>query len=225
VQKATERYDIASLEGKEQFLRSLIPYINIIQSDTRKESCIQVLAEKLEVDYQSVSRDIQRWGRGTDRGGTVLPADSPRDGISTQLFLLLAVAVFREYFVEVRQELTVDDFTDQEARDLFIALEECHRAGESSFDSLLEKLEESDVKSLVLAKSGSAEFYQNTEQIIRDAVDSIRKGSIEKKRRKIERLLREYEEEGRDLREVKDLLNEKIYYDRELERLKGTMHE
>ena len=76
-----------------------------------------------------------------------------------------------------------------------------------------------------MEKSGSEEFGENTDKIIRDSIDSIKVGSIEKKRRKIERLLREYEEEGRDLTDVKDLLNEKIYYDKELERLKGTMHE
>jgi len=224
VRKAAGRYDTASLEGKELFLRSLIPYINIIQSDTKRESCIQVIAEKLEVDYHSISKDIVRWGQGKRKYGSSGEIKQSSE-VSTELFLLLAITVFREYFEEVRNFLSVDDLTDRRARDVFIALEECYRLEESSSEALLEKIQDSELKKMIIIKGTTAEFNQNTEKIIRDSIRTIKKGSIEKKRRKIERRLREYESEGMDLKEVKELLNEKIYYDKELERLKGTEYE
>ena len=127
----------------------------------------------------------------------------------------MAIAAFREYFKEVRNILVIDDLEDIRARELFIALEECYRMEESSDETLLAKIQDSELKKMIIEKGATAEFDQNTEKIIGDSVLSIKKGSIEKKRRKIEHRLREYESEGRDLKEVKDLLNEKIYYDKD----------
>ncbi len=60
-----------------------------------------------------------------------------RKAISTDLFLMLAVAANRELFAEVRKGgIGLADLDDERARTLFVALEEAFRADEQGFEAV-----------------------------------------------------------------------------------------
>lgn len=219
LKEAEGEFDFSIFEEKERFLHSLIPYVDAIQSEIKKESCIQIIAEKLQVQYSAVIRDIGRLRkRGPDTD--TIEVQHKEKAVSTELFLLLAVAAHREYFNIMRSSLGVEDFQDKKARELFIALEECFRNDEITYESLLARISSEDLRNLVISRTATEEFSVNLEKIIHDTIQRMLQRRIEKKRRHILNLLRKYEEEGEHSQEVIDLLNEKIFYDKELEKLR-----
>ncbi len=221
VSEAQSRHDLSNVDGKQRFFHSLLPYINILHTEIKRESCIKRIAELLDVDYQTVQRDIKRVIREKEVNTFREGSDEQRI-ISVELYLLLAITVNREYFEEVRKFLSIEDFEDVSARGLFIALEEAYRNEESSMDALLGRIDDLQLRDLIIEKTATEEFKENYEKVIEDSIQTIRRKSVEKKRRNIEHLLRKYKSEGIQSRELKDLLNEKIYYDRELEKLRVT---
>jgi DNA primase len=156
--------------------------------------------------------------RGTERSGT--RNDSHRrteaQGTSADLFFILAVAVNREYFQEVRNTVSVDDLEDPRARSYYVALEECFRQGERTEEALLRRLEDESLRELLLEKTASGEFSMNPERLIRDGLREIRRRSLEKRRRVLVSALAKKDQDGSKL---KELLGEKMYLDEELQRL------
>ena len=221
VREAQSRHDLSNVDGKQRFFHSLLPYINILHTEIKRESCIKRIAELLDVDYQTVQRDIRRFIQEKEVS-TFRQVPEEQRVISVELYLLLAIAVNREYFEEVRKFLSIEDFEDVSARWLYIALEEAYRNEEASMEALLERIDNIQLRELILEKTATEEFKENCEKVIEDSIRTIRRKSVEKKRRNIEHLLRKYESDGIHSREVKDLLNEKIYYDSELEKLRVT---
>ena len=138
-------------------------------------------------------------------------------GISVDLFFILAVAVNREHFQGVRNTVAVDDLEDPRARTLFVALEECFRQGETTEEALIRRLEDEDLKSLLLEKSASGEFSLSPERLIQDGLREIRRRSLEKRRRALVSVLSRARDQ--DPGKLKELLGEKMYLDEELQKL------
>ena len=213
---AHSKYDSRTPDGKRAVIRHLGSYLTSLDSQVKRDGYIRLLGEDLGVDFESVRSDLLR---GTERSRT--RDDSNRrsevQGTSTDLFFILAVAVNREYFQEVRNTVAVDDLEDPRARKYFVALEECFRQGERTEEALLRRLEDETLRDLLLEKTASGEFTLNPERLIRDGLRVIRRRSLEKRRRfLISALARAKDQDAAKLRE---LLGEKMYLDEELQKL------
>ena len=218
--RAHSENDSRTPDGKRAVIRHLGSYLTALDSQVRKDGYIRLLAEDLGVDFESVRSDLLR---GTGRSRT--RDDSNRrpevQGISADLFFILAVAVNREYFQEIRNTVAVDDLEDPRARKYFVALEECYRQGERTEEALLRRLEDESLKELLLEKTASGEFTMNPERLIQDGLREIRRRSLEKRRHFLIAALTRSKEQ--DAAKVKELLGEKMYLDEELQKLgKGS---
>jgi len=213
---AHSKFDTGTPDGKRAVIRHLDSYLTSLDSQVKRDGYIRLLAEDLGVDFESVRSDLLR---GTERSG--IRDDSHRglevQGTSADLFFILAVAVNREYFQEVRNSVAVDDLEDPRARKYFVALEECYRQGEQTEESLLRRLEDEEYRQLLLEKTTSGEFTLNPERLIQDGLREIRRRSLEKRRRFLISALARAKEQ--DAAKVKELLGEKMYLDEELKRL------
>ena len=207
--------------GKSSAVRVLFPYLESIESDIKREDCIRTIADTFDVSPQSVTADFQRL---SGRKVTQQQADpSPGPGsLSGEVFLMLAVAANRYYFSYVRASLKADDFEDLRAKELYIALEDCFRRGEDSFDSLIARLEDQEITSLLSERLATQEFSINEEQTVQDSVRSIKRRSLEGKRKNVVSLMNRRDREGAPVDEVNGLLAEKMYLDAELEKLRNT---
>lgn len=211
---AHSKYDSRTPDGKRAVIRHLASYLTSLDSQVKREGYIRLLGEDLGVDFESVRSDLLR---GTERSR--IRDDSYQrsevQGISTDLFFILAVAVNREYFQEVRNTVAVDDLEDPRARTYYVALEECYRQGERTEEALLRRLEDEPLRELFLEKTTSGEFTLNPERLIQDGQRQVRRRSLEKRRRLlISTLARAKEQDA-----VKELLGEKMFLDEELQKL------
>ena len=217
---AHSKYDSRTPDGKRAVIRHLGSYLTSLDSQVKRDGYIRLVAEDLGVDFESARSDLLR---GTERSGT--RDDSYRRSEaqvpSADLFFILAVAVNREYFQEVRNTVAVDDLEDPRARKYFVALEECYRQGERTEEALLRRLEDEELKELLLEKTASGEYSLNPERLIRDGLREIRRRSLEKRRRLLISALARAEDQ--DAAKLRELLGEKMYLDEELQKLsKGS---
>jgi DNA primase len=216
VERAVEQVHESSPEGKEFVLRLLFPYIKVVESAVKREAFLQVLAERLGVDADAVASDFEAEDGPLQSTGQAEASPGSRPQTS-DLFLMLAVAVHRDSFAFVRKLLTPDDLRDQRARELFISLEESYRAGERSLELLQARIESQEIRDLLIEKSVSGEFSFNSEKAIADAVYRVKERSLREQQKAIDAKLQKARanDDAMD-----DLLQEKMYLDGELKKLR-----
>jgi DNA primase len=227
--KARVKYDFKTPEGKEGIVKFLHSYLAAVESQVRRDGYLRILAESLEVEFESVRADFvlgmqgfRHSGGGSSaqaaRGAPGAPAEARRLFKPTELFTFLAVACNLKYFAELRKTIALDDLEDEQARRLYIALEECFRNEESSLEALLARIEDEQLRQLVLEKNAAGEFTINQERVIGDGIISLRQRSLEKKRDSIQSLLDRNNKQ--ELWKLKELQAEKIFLDEELQNLR-----
>ncbi|NOY09857.1 MAG: DNA primase [Spirochaetes bacterium] len=222
------RYNRNTPEGKEQIAKELFLYIYQADSQVRREGYLTILADYLEIGFDSLLYDFINWqkkysGKSIRSGHIEQPIKGSAEKTgrySSELFLMIAVALNREYFKTVRNILNQDDFNDNSARELFIALEECFRNEESSLESLFSRIENNALKNLVIEKASSDEFAMNTDKIIQDGIIVVKRKSLEKKRDEIVKMLRRSNNITDKKYNSRVLLEEKMHLDNELEKLR-----
>lgn len=214
VERAIQRTNIDTPRGKEFVLREVFPYIRSIGSAVRQEASLHLVADALGVERESVERDFQA---GRTRVSSY--ADRPAEqSISFDLYLMLATVANRELFSFVRNVLNVEDLRDARAREVYVALEECLRAGEESTELLLERIESEELRRLIVERVSSDEFALNGEAIIRDTTYRIKQRNLREQRKRIEARLRRGD--ASDDTEEMNLLHEQQYLDAELRKLR-----
>ncbi len=232
--KALEGRDRNRAEEREGIRDRLFPFIAAPASQLRKDGYLTQLAESLAADVQVVRDDFAAWqGRGRFGGHRPGRAEQETEersietrrlrqgAMSTDLFLMLAVAANQALFQEVRKGgIGLSDLEDERARTLFVALEEAFRADEQGFEAVCERIEDADLRDLAIRKVSSGEFELNQERMVSDGVKRIRRRTLEKKADLLMAEMRKADREGCDAVRMEELLTEKKYLDGELERLK-----
>jgi DNA primase len=211
---AHSKFDSRTPDGKRAVITHLGSYLTSLDSQVKRDGYIRLLAEDLGVDFESVRSDLLR---GTERSRTRDNSYQRHEEQvpSADLFFILAVAVNRDYFQEVRNTVVVDDLEDPRARKVFVALEECFRQGERTEEALLRRLEDKALRDMLLEKTASGEFTLNPERLIEDGLRQVRRRSLEKRRRSLISALSRAKQQDA----VRELLGEKIYLDEELQKL------
>ncbi|MDR2080014.1 MAG: DNA primase, partial [Treponema sp.] len=131
VKRSKSLFDLSDSVGKSRAAVFLFPYLKTMDSDVSRDSCIGVIADALGVERQAVVADFRRFNNGQSgqRPGEIAreTGDSGVQrliSLNDELFLLTAVVVNRDLYPKLRSVLTIEDFDDPAARELFIALEE-----------------------------------------------------------------------------------------------------
>jgi DNA primase len=219
LEKARERYDEHSPEGKEAIIREFFPFIDIIDSEVRKETYVTHLSDALGVDSGAILRDFSRFDGGNNAESGIAPREV--DPATTQdLYLLLALSVNREFFSFVRTRLSIEDIEDPRGRELFIALEECYRKGDKSTDCLLDAIENPRLRELVIEKLSSDEFGLNQEEYVRSTVIRLKARSLERKKSEVDIRLKQAQASGKPEDEIRELMLDVMFLNAELQKLK-----
>lgn len=214
VERAISQTQVDTPRGKEFVLREVFPYIRTIGSAVRQEASLHLVADALGVDRHVVVQDFQA-------GGSYASSQTARpdwQSVSFDLYLMLATVANRGLFSFVRTLLGVEDLRDPKAREVYMALEECLRAGEESMELLLERIEDDALKRLVVERVSSDEFALNGEAVVRDTARRIKERNLQDRRKRIEVRLRRGDVTGDD--EMMSLLQEQQYLDAELRKLR-----
>jgi DNA primase len=221
---AVSKRDLRRADGKEQAFRELLPYLTNVRSELKREALLRDLADVLEVSHDSVLRDFRRRTNRRSVPRRDVGSREHEDSVSrsAEMAFMLAAAANRDKFDRVQRRLTSNDLQDSLARELFLALQECTDQGDTSPDGLLSKLEHEELRLMVIRNLSEREFTVNPNEVLDDGARRLKVGALERRRRTIESLMRQ--EEGTDERSsdysVRDLLEEKMFLDSELEKLK-----
>ena len=248
IQAACAGKDLATAEGKERAFRDLYPYVHEFDSGIAREALLQEVALHLGLDNDTVRTEYLRrarsGGSGGSGGGVGGSRPTPAAGRSAnggetaaaagpagaELRLLLAVAVNRDAFGAVRNQLAADELEDERARALYIALEDCYRHGETDTDSLLCRLESTALQAMVAEKLLIDEFTVNAATYIAEGVRRVKAYALVRRR---DQLLERFRRavggaavvegaagEGGPLPDVNELLADKMFLDSELKKLR-----
>ena len=147
-------YSCDTVQGKADLCRFIFPYVQALPSSVQKETALEKLSLGISVSYQALYQDFLKFIKGggnprlnssavTDGGNVRKKSGNP--GITAELRGLLVVAVNLSYYEKLRSLLSPDDFEDDNARELFIAMEECYREDTLSYNSLLNHCKKQEV--------------------------------------------------------------------------------
>jgi len=222
---ALSRHNSDSPTGKEEVMRDMIPFLESVGSDVKREGYMQIIAESLGVEIESVSHDYsavvrressrQRTRQQTQQPSPPRPAHSLDEALSVDLYLMIAVAINLQYFSVIRKMLTSDDLHVESARQLFLTLEECFREDNQTMECLFDRLDDDSLKRVVYEKMASEEFSINADRVVFDSVNRIRRRNLLKQREQIASRLKQSEKD--EPWRVKDLLEEKMLLDDQIE--------
>ena len=226
---ATSGRDLRRADAKEQVFRELLPYLTHVRSELKREALLHDVADVLEVGHDSILRDYRRLasagtGRRADPAARTAAPSGGRGVVrrSLEMTYMLAVAANRDRFDRVQRRLRSDDLQDPMAHELFVALAECARQGDESPDGLLGMLQTEELRSLVIRNLSQREFTVNADEVLDDGARKLKARALERRRRDIEARMRRAERSGDEPpgAAVRELLEEKIFLDSELEKLK-----
>ncbi|ADN02026.1 DNA primase [Spirochaeta thermophila] len=201
-----------------EFVTSMFSYIRSVQSTMRRERLLEEMAESMGVSLGAIKEDFDRFQSSEGNSAPLSTTMGRNRRRTTEVFLFQALCAHPEYYTVVRPLIQEDALEDASAKELFFALEECLRAGTMDRpDAVLEHVTDEKARELALEAVFSGEFEVPLEAV-REAVFRWREQWLHRRRREIERKIALYEREGGDIQE---LLLEKMYLDKELEKLRG----
>lgn len=212
-------YSCDTVQGKADLCRFIFPYVQALPSSVQKETALEKLSLGISVSYQALYQDFLKFIKGggnprlnssavTDGGNVRKKSGNP--GITAELRGLLVVAVNLSYYEKLRSLLSPDDFEDDNARELFIAMEECYREDTLSYNSLLNHCKKQEVTdALVLAAAGGE--FSNPDlipKIIDDVVNLVKKNSLKKQRGKLLQKIKKLNTGNENTKAIEDLMAE-----------------
>ncbi len=217
LQYASDMVDPDRTDSRELILHKVLPYINVVGSEIRRETMLEEVASQLGVSMRAVINDFKRWREGErpDRTDTNVANTSQKQS-SRELSLMLASAREDELFAYLRTKLHAEDLEDDHARYIFVTMEDAFRHGDSLPHGLVDRIGDETERSQILDRILSAEFERWKTEDLDRAVVNIKMTGIEKEQRSIDARLRT----NPDDRLTRDLLERKIALDRELADLK-----
>jgi DNA primase len=230
-------------DGKARAVAFLFPYLDLLDSEVARNSCVEAAADAFGLLPGLIADDYHRYTSGKNYPGNaavnmatpVKTGDAPIR-MNDELSLLFVIAIDfaspgkEKLFSKLRTALAINEMEDLNARDIFIALEECIRYGEAGMEQLLARIPSPELRRLLVEKSSSGEFSVNSGQLASDGLRRLRIKRMERQQEDIIVKLRSMKNNARQggdpyesaeewHLEVKELLTEKMRIDDELSQL------
>jgi DNA primase len=232
VNRGRSLFNISNAEGKAKAVAFLFPYLEVLDSRVLRDDCIAAMAGAFGTDPAAVLDDYNRRYSGAAYPREEVPNREKSVRMNDDLFLLVVISLNLLLYPKYRAELKIEEIEDPDARELFIALEECFIHEEGGIDDVLSRISSAPLRNFIAERGTSEEFKNNPEQLIKDGLKRVRKKKLERRLAGIVRELREMETKPAGAAPVdqdvfrgdsgmEDLLAEKMHIDAELRRLEG----
>ncbi|MCL1837474.1 MAG: DNA primase [Treponema sp.] len=244
IARAKTLYDVSIPKGKAEAIAMLYPYFDALDSKTERDDCIGAAADEMRLDKNVVHSEYELWKRS---GGSSARRDAPKKPnreevpdsdrairMSDELFLLTVVSVNTDLYPEFRASIEMQEIEDPNARELFIALEECYTHEESGSDHLLSRINMENLRNFIIERGLSAEFRgdskRDPKKLMEDGINRVKEKRLRRERAGIVSRLRLLERStgtaGSALPpdadgEMNDLIAEMMHIDAELRKLEG----
>ncbi|MDR2795956.1 MAG: DNA primase [Spirochaetaceae bacterium] len=207
---------------KARAVASLFPFLDLIDSEVEREAYFRRIAEVFGTGTQSVLHDYKVWHDGGYNAQKNPEAAVRRPiNMNDELYPLTAVAVNCEtapfLFAKLRSAIPIEEFNDIYAKELYVTLEECNRAGNMSFEAAINGILTEELKQFVVEKAATREFSEKPEHIVADSIKKLNAKRLMRKRNELIVKMRSVKNNGASM---EDLMHEKMFIDAELQGLK-----
>ena len=219
--KLGKEYPIDTPEGKTKASLAFFPYIDALQSDIMKESCLEQLCQTFNLKPEAVKRDFQNREQARNRLKFRQPEKDETKNTSIKLTAelrsVLAIIAHIDKYNIVRNELTLQDFEDPSAQRLFSVLEECYQDGSLSLTGVLTHCKDESLSNLVTSVIATGEFNNDSEDLVQASVKMLKKRSLERQRDRVMARIRSLNVvTPDDQNQMNALLSEKMEIDKKL---------
>mgnify|MGYP003489165473 FL=1 len=213
-------FPIDTPEGKTKASLVYFSYVDALQSDIQKESCLEHLCQAFNLKPEAVKRDFRNRNQARERLNSRQPLQSNQHKelkIDAELRSILVIIANLDKYKAVRTELLEYEFENLSASQLFNILEECFKNETLSLTSILNHCNEPELTNLITKVISLGEFKENNEDAIQDSIQMLKRRNLERKRDDIMSRIRKFNvNTSHDQRELEKLLEEKMELDRKL---------
>jgi len=228
VSSALKMYDIRQPKGKTSVLKEVSAYLDATSSEIERQDYINYLSNALRVSAEQVMSDYKRQHK-EEPEQTVIEQPAVRNRInplkaSTELNAMLILMKNRDRFEKFRNEIKLSQLKDNNARTLYIVLEDAVRQNIGTDDMILQMIDDPELRNLVVT-AFTSDMYMRMDvgRALQDAVYQIKLTQLEESRAQVQRMLNGGEMDITDEQELQSLLQAKLELDRKIEELKGEM--
>ena len=218
--KLGSEYSVDTPEGKTKASLAFFTYVDALQSDIQKESCLEQLCQAFNLKPEAVKRDFLNREKAHERLNNRQPSASSQPQkikLTAELRSVLAVMADLDKYKMMRAELSADDFEDFSAKQLFTILEECFKDNSLSLTGVLNRCEDGRLADLITSVVSLGEYRDNTGNAVQDSIRMIKRRSLERRRNVLMERLRHLSPVTADDKEqLREILREKMEIDRKL---------
>ena len=218
--KLGKEYPIDTPEGKIKAALEYFPYLDSLQSDILKESCLEQMCQAFKLKPEAVKRDYNNRDQARQRLNIRQPEKTKvTEPIkrNAELGCILAIIADLDKYKLIRTELIPDDFDDSYAKKLFAILEDCFNSNSLTLSAVLSRCDDVRLSNMITASLSSGEFSRNTETAVKDSIRTIKRRVLEKQRDRLTERIRQFSCVTQDdAEELNRLLSEKMLLDKKL---------
>ncbi len=218
LERLKNRFGGESPESKESIAKGMLPYINSIISDVRKEACLNKLAEELNVSVNSILSDSINTVKKTFDKRRKLTDEIIDIYKDKELYLMCALVVNCNYYSKVAGFVNDFGLMSNNAKIVYTAISNSLNDNSDSVESIIRRIDNDALKKLLVSKCTSKEFDDNPGNIIIDSLIFLKRKAILIKISDIERDI-EYVSNKNDIVSITNLLKQKSELDEKLRRI------
>ena len=218
-----EKYPVDTPEGKTKAALEYFEYIDCLQSDIQKESCLEQLGQAFNIKPEALKRDFTNRNQAQERikiRPEITEEKTPVN-LNAELRGLIAVTADLNQFEKIRSNLKESDFKNPHAQRLFNVLEKCFENKTFSIPDILSECNDSEL-SQIISSFISDKVYQkeNIDIVVNDTIKFVQKNKIDEQRDILLKRIREYVITTEDdQKELNNLLKKKMELDKQVQSL------
>ena len=221
--KVGKKYPVDTPEGKTKAALEFFAYIDALQSDIQKESCLDQLSQAFNLNPEAVKRDFKNRNQAQERI-TIRQNNNqnkPQINLDAELRGLIAVTADLDQFKTLRSSLKESDFKNPDAQRLFRIYEDCYQKGALSIPNIIESCSGTGLEQYITdAISYNVYQKENCSIYIQDTIKFIKKNKIDEQREALVKRIRDFVIVTDDDKiQMNNLLTQKMELDKEAQLL------
>lgn len=217
--KLLELYTKDTPEGKTKASLVYFEFIDCLQSDIQKDACLDRFCQTFNVEKEAVRKDYKKRDRisavlrNTKSGQNTNPVSKKVVRTAELQAVMLAVSDDPSFFKQMNESITIDYLTDENSKLLFSIMNECIQDDCFSVSSILNRIENDELKSLIIQTAKEHSTYEK--ESLSESIDWLKKNHLERRRGEIAKIFSQVDEHSLVLEPEKltELLLEKKQID------------
>ena len=220
-----EKYPTDTPEGKTKAALEFFQYVDALQSDIQKESCLELLCQAFNLKPEAVKRDFNNRSQARERANIRQNNNQTEQGtqikLDAELRGLIAVTADLNQFEVLRTKLSEQDFTNPAAKKFYKILEECFVEKIFTIRDILSRCDDENLVQLITGSISDGVYKsEKVSVIVQDTVNYIKRNKLDDQRNKLLQRIKEYNVVTQeDQNQLNALLAQKLELDKQVQSL------